>query len=394
MNDRSGDGTTNTSLPPEPARAVRHILGIETSCDETSVSVLTASWEPDADVTYGILPQGWPQQIAVLAHLVHTQTSLHQPFGGVVPEVAARDHLAKLPQITAAALETSQLKVSDLTGIAVTVGPGLIGAVMVGCLFAQGLSEASGVPLWAINHVDAHLAPATLLESFDPQRDLGVWLPVRQARFPRISLTTSGGHCLLSLDTSPCERTFLGTTLDDACGEAFDKVAKMLGFPYPGGPHIERCAEQGNPQAHRFAQPLAGRDGFDFSFSGLKTAVLRAAQSRGEGVDLDKQTRADLAASFQSAALDHLIQRTAAALRAHPQALELVVAGGVAANKRFRAGLASATSVPVHFAPVSLCGDNGTMIALQALLEQRPALGVAPHARYFGNKKIKAALSL
>lgn len=394
MHRASGDGTTPASQQTAPAGAVRHILGIETSCDETSVSVIAVAWDRAADVSRGPLPEGWPQQIAVLAHLVHSQTSLHQPFGGVVPEVAARDHLARLPQIAADALAAAQLKASDLHGIAVTVGPGLIGAVMVGCLFAQGLSEASGVPLWAVNHVDAHLAPATLLGSFDPQHDLGLWLPVRQARFPRISLTTSGGHCLLSLDPSPCERTFLGTTLDDACGEAFDKVAKMLGFPYPGGPHIERCAAQGNPRAHRFAQPLAGREGFDFSFSGLKTAVLRAVQTLGEGVSLDGQTRADLAASFQEAALEHLIQRTAAAVRSHPLALELVVAGGVAANQRFRTGLLAVAPVPVHFAPVSLCGDNGTMIALQALFEQRPALGVHPHARYLGTQKLKAALPL
>jgi N6-L-threonylcarbamoyladenine synthase len=387
MRGTRASSTIKHSAPSDP---MHRILGIETSCDETSVSVVAARWDNNAEPNWGLLPKVTPQHIAVQAHFVHSQTSLHEPFGGVVPEVAARDHLARLPDLAAEALSAAKIQVSDLSGIAVTFGPGLIGAVMVGCLFAQGLSEASGVPLWAINHVDAHLAPATLLDQFDPKSDLNRWLPVRRALFPRISLTTSGGHCLLSLDASANERTFIGSTLDDACGEAFDKVAKLLGFPYPGGPHIERSAAKGNPSTHRFAQPLSGQEGFNFSFSGLKTAVLRTVQSVHNGTSMDEQTRADIAASFQEAALEHLIQRTVAAVRSFPEARELVVAGGVAANQRFRKALTEASSVPVHFAPVSLCGDNGTMIALQALIAQRSAWGVHPHARYYGAQKIKA----
>jgi N6-L-threonylcarbamoyladenine synthase len=394
--------------------ACRFLAAIETSCDETSFSVLEFStdtksiWanpnENDPATPSDSQPLDVPCQIRVLSHLVHAQTELHSPFGGVVPEVAARDHLAKLPQLSAMGLAHAGIRAADLGAIAVTAGPGLIGAVMVGYLFAQGLAEAAEVPLIAVNHVDAHLAPATLLTSFNPATDCGKWLPIRDPLFPRISLTVSGGHCIISLWRSPSEQQILGTTLDDACGEAFDKVAKLLGLGYPGGPALESRAAQGNQKRFPFALPLAvgqarlradSHSPFCFSFSGLKTAALRIVQGLEKTAPtISEQDINDVAAGFQDRALEHLcdrLQRALAWCEDPAQGVpikELVVAGGVAANRVFRERLGSLVKVPVYFAPPALCGDNATMIGLQALLGGEDGRLIQPFSRYFSSAQL------
>lgn len=375
---------------------MRYIAGIETSCDETSFAILECSESSLAD-------SNLPAEFRVLTHAVHSQTDLHVPFGGVVPEIAARDHLAKLPGMVQDGFRAASLRANDLSAIAVTTGPGLIGAVMVGSLFAQGMSESSGVPLLAINHVDAHLAPATLCETFHPVRDIGVWKSTRMSRFPRLTLTVSGGHCLLGYESSLGARRILGTTLDDACGEAFDKVAKLLGLGYPGGPAVERCAAAGDPNRFDFGLPLKqgnsavrlrATNPFAFSFSGLKTAVLRTAEELRPSPEapLPQQDINDICAAFQQSALAHLCDRLAAAEKQvsdHLKAIaapcglqEIVIAGGVAANRAFRAKAAAALRTTLFFAPQSLCNDNATMIAMQALIRSSDGLTTKPFSRY------------
>ena len=222
---------------------LKTLLAIESSCDETALSVVQARGE-HAPSSFALEPvqTSWQplQQVRVLAHLVESQTASHQPFGGVVPEVAARDHLAIIHPLALRALAQSGLQASELDGIVVTLGPGLIGALMVGVLFARGLATALDRPLWGVNHVDAHLAPTFLLPDFLPTKHLGQWFLIPHTPFPALALTVSGGHCHLSRIATPHERVVLGRTADDACGEAFDKVAKLLGCDYPGGPEIER----------------------------------------------------------------------------------------------------------------------------------------------------------
>jgi N6-L-threonylcarbamoyladenine synthase len=388
--------TTNRAGP----NSLRYIAGIETSCDETSFAIIECSLE-------NLATSPLPAQFRVLTHAVHSQTDLHIPFGGVVPEIAARDHLAKLPSMVQDGFSAASLRATDLSAIAVTTGPGLIGAVMVGSLFAQGMSESSGVPLLAINHVDAHLAPATLCDEFNPTQDIGIWKNTREARFPRLTLTVSGGHCLLGYESSLGSRRILGTTLDDACGEAFDKVAKLLGLGYPGGPAVERCAAAGDPTRFDFALPLTqgnsairlrATNPFAFSFSGLKTAVLRTAEelrshSQRDGDEpLHQGDINDICAAFQQSALAHLCDRLAAAeqyVSEHLQTLqpkaalqEIVIAGGVAANRAFREQAAKTLRTPLFFAPKSLCNDNATMIAMQALIKSLDGTTTKPFSRY------------
>ena len=370
-------------MPAQLRATCRYLAAIETSCDETSFSVLEFNES---------------QGVRILSHLVHSQADLHQPFGGVVPEVAARDHLAHLPDLARQAFRHAELRASDCGAIAVTAGPGLIGAVMVGFLFAQGMAEAHQVPLLAINHVEAHLAPATLLHSFDPAKDLGQWLPLRKAAFPRLSLTVSGGHCLMAYWPDPQRHILLGTTLDDACGEAFDKVAKLLNLGYPGGPAIESRARHGHAGRHEFAMPLSTGAArlkqhdvcpLPFSFSGLKTAVLRAVQAcrQPDGTLSDQDTN-DIAAAFQQVAINHLCHRLAqgvaycASQPSFEPVREVVIAGGVAANQHLRSQLQSILKTPVHFAPLALCGDNATMIGLQAYLGAEDGRVVSPYSRY------------
>lgn len=305
------------------------ILGIETSCDETAAAILS-------------------EDGAILAEALLSQQE-HAAFGGVVPEIAARAHLAHLPRLVAQVRERAA---TPLTGIAATTGPGLIGGLIVGSGFARGLALATGLPFVAVNHLEAHALTARL-----PGLASG---PVA---FPYLLLLVSGGHCQCVLVEAVSRYRRLGGTIDDAVGEAFDKVAKMLGLGWPGGPALERLALSGDPARHALPRPLLGRPGCDFSFSGLKTAV---AQLIGPHVGaLPLQAAADIAASFQAAVATVLADRVSHAL-AMCEVDTLVIAGGVAANGAVRAALASlaaAHGVRLVAPPMRLCGDNAVMVA-------------------------------
>lgn len=377
-------GRTRTARQDGLVKTLR-ILAIESSCDETSVALV----EVELEAEHGARRP--PFRVRVLAHRVESQIASHQPFGGVVPEVAARDHLAKIHSLTTGTLQEASVALSSCTHMAVTAGPGLIGALMVGVLYARGAALAAGLPLVAVNHVDAHLAPCFLLESFSPRLeaeggDLGRWHNDAWSLFPALTLTVSGGHCILGLADSPTQRTVLGQTADDACGEAFDKVAKLLGLPYPGGPEIERLAhafetastQQPHEQRATYVFPARLADTKNrhgFSFSGLKTAVLDAVRKetgyppgKASGANLPPETKGALALAFQTAAVGQLADRLENALVDFPQVKSVLVAGGVAANSAFRARVASLPR-PSRFAPLSLCSDNATMIGLQAALD-------------------------
>jgi N6-L-threonylcarbamoyladenine synthase len=323
------------------------VLGIETSCDETAAAVVR-----------GLAPG--PGEI--LSNVVATQIADHKPYGGVVPEIAARAHVELLEPVIEKALADAGVALGDLDGIAATAGPGLIGGVAVGLTMAKSLALATGKPLIALNHLEAHALTARLTAG---------------VAFPFLLLLVSGGHCQLLVCEGVGKYTRLGTTIDDAAGEAFDKTAKLLGLGFPGGPAIERAAAGGNARRYRFPRPLLDTDGFDFSFSGLKTAVRRAVET----ADLNDQTVRDLAASFQAAAVEVLVERSAKAMRAAagrtPAIRRLVVAGGVAANKSLSASLARAASdggFETTVAPAALCTDNGAMVAWAGL--ERLGLGM------------------
>jgi N6-L-threonylcarbamoyladenine synthase len=300
------------------------ILGIESSCDDSAVALVTS-------------------ERRILAQAVVGQTTAHQPFGGVVPEIAARAHVEILPTLIRQVLAEAQAGVDQVDAIAATAGPGLIGGVMVGLLAGKGLALASGKPLIAVNHLEGHALSPRLA---DPDLD-----------FPYLLLLVSGGHCQLLEVRGVGDYRRLATTIDDAAGEAFDKAAKLLGLPYPGGPAIEALARDGDPKAVPLPRPLLGSPEPHFSFAGLKSAVQRAVASGAHGP-------ADIAASFQQAVVDCLVDRTARALD-RSEAPTLVVAGGVAANTPIREALASLAarenrefSVP----PGWLCTDNAAMI--------------------------------
>ncbi|MEJ1967988.1 MAG: tRNA (adenosine(37)-N6)-threonylcarbamoyltransferase complex transferase subunit TsaD [Rhizomicrobium sp.] len=332
------------------------VLGIETSCDETAAAVVRGSA---------------PGPGEILSNIVFSQFDAHRPYGGVVPEIAARAHVERLDGIVADALAAAGLALADVDAVAATAGPGLIGGVMVGLTTAKALALAAGKPLVAVNHLEAHALTARLTEGVE---------------FPFLLLLISGGHCqLLGVEGVGRFRLY-GTTIDDAVGEAFDKVAKLLGLPYPGGPRIEALAAAGNPKAFALPRPLRGRAGADFSFSGLKTAVRQVA----EGADT-----ADLAASFQAAVVDILIDRTAAAIRRFkadfPGAVRpaLVLAGGVAANGAIRAALtalAGREGLQTKIPPPKLCTDNAAMVAWAGVehgqLSLFDGIGVSPKARW------------
>ena len=310
-------------------------LGIESSCDDTAAGLVR-------------LGADGPE---ILASVVEGQTALHAAFGGVVPEIAARAHAEKLDHVVEAALAAAGLRLADLDGIAVTAGPGLIGGLLSGLMLAKGLAAATGLPLVGVNHLAGH--------ALTPRLTDGV-------AFPYLMLLVSGGHCQFLAVEGPAQFRRLGSTIDDAPGEAFDKVAKILGLPQPGGPAVEAEAQAGDPARFRFPRPLLDRPGCDLSFSGLKTAVLRArdeiiAQKSG----LTRQDRADLCAGFQAAVADVLAEKTRRALAAFPAPV-LAVAGGVAANRLLRAKLeavAAAAGARFLAPPLRLCTDNGAMIA-------------------------------
>jgi N6-L-threonylcarbamoyladenine synthase len=315
------------------------VLGIESSCDETAVALVTGDRR-------------------VLAERIASQEEAHRPFGGVVPELAARAHAERIGPMLEAVLAEAGVSLSDVDAIAATAGPGLVGGVMVGLVTAKALAFAADKPLWGVNHLEGHALSPRLI---DPE-----------LQFPYLLLLVSGGHCQLIAVEAVGRYRRLATTIDDAAGEAFDKVAKMLGLGFPGGPAVERAATQGNPKAVPLPRPLVGSGEPHFSFAGLKTAVLRAVQG-------GRYATADIAASFQQAVTDCLSDRTRIAIRAMPQATALVVAGGVAANKAVRTALeAVAESHGLKFVapPLALCTDNAAMIAWAA--QERIAAGLQP----------------
>ncbi|MBL0000701.1 MAG: tRNA (adenosine(37)-N6)-threonylcarbamoyltransferase complex transferase subunit TsaD [Sphingomonadales bacterium] len=301
------------------------ILGIESSCDETAAALVTSDR-------------------MVLSHRLAGQEAEHRPFGGVVPEIAARAHVEALAPLIEGALADAGMRLADVDAIAATAGPGLIGGVMVGLVTAKALCHAASKPLIAVNHLEGHALSPRLA---DPA-----------LRYPYLLLLVSGGHCQLLLISGVGQHQRLATTIDDAAGEAFDKTAKLLGLGFPGGPAVEAAAAVGNAGAVPLPRPLLGSIEPHFSFAGLKSAVLRA---RDSGV----HSAQDIAASFQQAVVDCLIDRTQRALELAPEATALVVAGGVAANGAIRAALealASANGLPFVAPPQWLCTDNAAMI--------------------------------
>jgi len=312
-------------------------LGIETSCDETAAAVVRRG------------PNG---AVEVLSSIVSTQIARHAPYGGVVPEIAARAHVEVIDEVILQAMSEAGVGFDALDGVAATAGPGLVGGVMVGLSAGKAIALARGLPLVAVNHLEGHAVSARLSETVD---------------YPFLLLLVSGGHCqLLAVEgVGACRR--LGSTIDDAAGEAFDKIAKSLGLPYPGGPALEQLALGGDASRFPLPRALLGRDGFDFSFSGLKTAAARLAEGLTSDID-----RRDLAAAVQGAIARQLAERTDRALAAYSREhegrdLRFVVAGGVAANGAVRAALTKAAAARgfAFFAPaLAYCTDNAAMIAL------------------------------
>lgn len=333
------------------------VLGIETSCDDTAVGIVAGQ--------------------AILANRVYSQHREHRPFGGVVPEVAARSHVDHLDRLLAAALKDAKLKLADIDAIAATAGPGLIGGLMVGLVVGKALALASGKPFLAVNHLEGHALSPRL---------------VAAVPFPYLLLLISGGHCQLLAVTGVGKYRRLGTTIDDAAGEAFDKGAKLLGLSLPGGPMLEEAARKGRADAFAFPRPMQGRAGCDFSFSGLKTALLRETKRHAK---LTPKLVGDLAASYQAAIADCLIDRARNAMAAFAKTAKgkakpvFVLAGGVAANKiirqRFEA-LCREKGFRYFAPPPGLCTDNGAVIAWAGLerfrLGGRDALDAPARARW------------
>jgi len=319
----------------------RAVLGIETSCDETAVAI-------------------YASQGGLLAHQVYSQVELHARYGGVVPELASRDHIRKLLPLVEATFAAAGIDRSELDAVAYTAGPGLIGALLVGATMAVGLAESWGLPAIPVHHLEAHLM-AALLEDESPG-------------FPFIALLVSGGHSMLIDVRGFGDYRILGQTRDDAAGEAFDKTAKMLGLPYPGGPELAALAEHGDPSAYDLPRPMLRKPGYDFSFSGLKTAVMlkvREAQAIDGGIDDAK--RADIASSFQEAVVDSLVGKSLRAVRDSGRE-RLVVAGGVGANRRLRERLRVGMTEAggrVYYPRIEFCTDNGAMIAYTGWLRLR-----------------------
>ena len=342
------------------------VLGIETSCDETAAAVVAAD----------------PPRIC--ASLVQSQLAEHRPYGGVVPEIAARAHLDHLDHLVTGALDEAGIGLDAVDGVAAATGPGLIGGLIVGSTLAKGIAWAAGKPFLAVNHLEGHALTARLTDG---------------VAFPYLLLLVSGGHCQLLACAGVGCYTRLGTTLDDAAGEAFDKTAKLIGLGYPGGPAIERAAGDGDPRRFSLPRPMLGRPGCDFSFSGLKTAVRHIAAAHSA---LAPRDVADLAAGFQAAVSDVLVDRTRNAIamfRArHADATALVVAGGVAANRTLRARLADLAAVhgmTMTAPPLALCTDNAAMIAWAGIERLRlgltDGLDFAPRPRWPLDPRAEAA---
>lgn len=325
------------------------VLGIETSCDETAAAVVEDGRK-------------------LLSNVVHTQIDIHAQYGGVVPEVAARSHIEVINPVINRALKDAGCNWSDIDAIAVTYAPGLVGSLLVGTLAARTLALIHDKPLYPIHHVEAHVYANFIIEQSD---DLSLDLPSKQPSFPMLALIVSGGHTQIVLFHNHGHFELLGQTQDDAVGEAFDKVAKILGLPYPGGPSIAKATAKGDPRKYHLPKSKL-QNPYDFSFSGLKTALLRAVQSQ-TGNDyrfpshelpalLDDVTRADFAASFQNIAVETLVDKIEKAFRDYAPA-SVVIAGGVAANRELRRQLTERLPINVEYAPPQLCTDNAAMIA-------------------------------
>ncbi len=325
------------------------ILGIESSCDETAAAVVEDGHR-------------------LLSNVVRTQIDIHKVYGGVVPEVAARSHIEVINPVIEQALTDAQLTWGDIDGIAVTHAPGLSGSLLVGTLAARTLAHQKNIPLYPIHHVEAHVYANFIT---DQANNVQLTLPSKQPNFPMLALIVSGGHSQLVLFKDHGDYELLGQTQDDAVGEAFDKVAKIIGLPYPGGPSVAEAAMHGDPKKYKL--PKAKLQGaYDFSFSGLKTAVLRAVQHE-VGVDttfpsfelaarLSESQRNDFAASFQQTAIETLVDKAQKAFNDHSPA-SVVIAGGVAANQELRRQLSERLPIAIEYAPMQLCTDNGAMIA-------------------------------
>ncbi len=326
------------------------ILGIETSCDETAAAVVARNADGKGEI---------------LSNVVLSQLKDHAPYGGVVPEIAARAHVNHLDRLIAQAMSESGLDYSELDGVAATAGPGLLGGVIVGLTMAKAIALASGKPLIAVNHLEGHALTARLLQHVE---------------FPYLLLLISGGHTQFQVVEGVGKYHRLGTTIDDALGEAFDKVAKLLGLGYPGGPQVEQLARRGNPQRFDLPRPLKGRKDCNFSFSGLKTAVREVVNDLGT---LSDQDVADVCASFEAAVAETMADRLKMAVHlfraAHPDVENpaLIVAGGVAANQKLKAvfeGAAASHGLQLIVPPAKLCTDNAAMIAWAGA--ERLALGL------------------
>ena len=350
------------------------ILGIESSCDDTAAAVLRQDGNGDTEI---------------LSNVVFGQNDLHAAFGGVVPEIAARAHAEKLDVAVQDALGESGVALHEIDAIAVTAGPGLIGGVMSGVMCAKGLSAALNIPLVGVNHLAGHALTPRLTD---------------QIEFPYLMLLVSGGHCQFLMAHGPDRFSRLGGTIDDAPGEAFDKTARLLGLPQPGGPSVQEEAKSGDPKRFAFPRPLLDRPGCDLSFSGLKTALLRARDALvAEKGGLTTQDRADLCSSFQAAVVDVLCKKTARALAIYleenPSTPTLAVAGGVAANEAIRAGLldlCAQHNVAFTAPPLKLCTDNAAMIAYAGLelykSGHRDDMTLAARPRWPLDKKAPALL--
>ncbi|MBL0419839.1 tRNA (adenosine(37)-N6)-threonylcarbamoyltransferase complex transferase subunit TsaD [Ramlibacter sp. AW1] len=327
------------------------VLGIESSCDETGVALVETGDSP--------VPR-------LLSHALHSQIEMHQAYGGVVPELASRDHIRRVLPLTERVLADAGLAAADVDVVAYTRGPGLAGALLVGAGIACAIGAALDVPVWGVHHLEGHLLSPFL--SADPPE------------FPFVALLVSGGHTQLMRVDGVGRYQLLGETIDDAAGEAFDKSAKLLGLGYPGGPALARLAQSGDPQAFKLPRPLLHSGDLDFSFAGLKTAVLTQARKLGTGLE---ERKPDLAASTQAAIVEVLVKKSLAALR-QTGLRRIVVAGGVGANRLLREQLDAACArlgVRVHYPELSLCTDNGAMIAMAAAMRLQAGAG-APDKRY------------
>ena len=313
------------------------VLGIETSCDETGIAI-------------------YDDEQGLIANQLYSQIKLHADYGGVVPELASRDHIRKTVPLIQAALKEANLTSADIDGVAYTAGPGLVGALMVGASIGRSLAYAWNVPAVAVHHMEGHLL-APMLEDNPPQ-------------YPFVALLVSGGHTQLISVTGIGQYRLMGESIDDAAGEAFDKTAKLLGLDYPGGAKLSKLAEQGDSSRFHFPRPMTDRPGLDFSFSGLKTAAANTIHQYSQSIELDEQTKADIARAFEDALVDTLLIKSRRVLE-QTGFNRLVIAGGVSANKTLRNKLAELMAQrkgQVYYPRIEFCTDNGAMIAYAGMI--------------------------